>query len=245
MRCRTIDEIAYTMRIHLKYLFNFHVFRVNFSWEEYSIQINVSPTNATVKELDSLLPHEVILHQAKRPMHWTDPGSLSLPDEFSMPPDEEAKLWGWRFERLDCQLVISLLSGKSKYFSGRDATFIKLVAESLESKLLELCLFRVLDKKNQVISNINQQQQEVIRQRTSEIAAKNEKLVEISIMNAHQVREPLSRILGLISLVDFCKTPEQMKLQVLPRLKQSAADLDETLKEVITKATAEVANLKA
>ncbi len=89
-----------------------------------------------------------------------------------------------------------------------------------------------------------EQQQDTIRLRTQEIAAKNEKLLEISVLNAHQVREPLSRMLGLISIFDYYEA-EQLKSEIIPMLKQSSTDLDNALQEVVTKATEDLITLKA
>lgn len=247
IRSRSFEEVKASLKINLKYLFNFYVFRISYHWEDYFIHITITSTEATVEVLseEAYLPHEQILLDQKRPQHWIHPELPMLPAGFVIPDEENAELWGWLFENDDRQIVVSLLSGKSKDFSRRNVTFVRLVAESLESKLLELCLFQVLDKKNAVISTINQQQQEIITQRTQEIAAKNQRLLEISILNAHQVREPLSRILGLVQVTEYCKSLEDLQTKILPRLKKSSQDLDLTLREVIDKAGEELVNLKA
>ncbi|TXK51293.1 hypothetical protein FVR03_03530 [Pontibacter qinzhouensis] len=244
-RERSFDGIAEALRVNLKYLFNFHVFRISFNWNNFFIHITVSANAVQVQKQESYLPHEQVLLQKGVPVYLTDFSTLNLPASYALEPDEKPELWGWLFAREECRIVISLLSGRSKPFAGRDVTFVKLMAENLESKLLELCLFQELDKQHALISYINQHQQEVIQERTQEIAAKNEKLLEVSIMNAHHLREPLSRILGLVTLAGYCTTPEELKQQLLPMLQTSAHDLDTALQEVIQKATAELDELKA
>ncbi|MCJ8164884.1 hypothetical protein MKJ04_08510 [Pontibacter sp. E15-1] len=247
MRCRSFEEIGDALRVNLKYLLNFHVFRVSFNWEDYFIHITVSAAGSSVqvREQHDYLPHEQQLLEKGRPLLWTDLSVLGLPAEFRLAEAEQGQLWGWAFNREKCQILLSVLAGNSKDFSGRDVTFVKLIAENLESKLLELCLFQVLDKKNEVISSINENQQRVIKLRTQQIAEKNERLMEISILNAHQVREPLSRILGLINMIDHGSSPEVIQEKIMPRLRRSSEDLDEALQEVITKATSELIELKA
>ncbi|MFT2009762.1 hypothetical protein ACMA1I_13865 [Pontibacter sp. 13R65] len=245
IRSRTVDAVAEALQVNLKYLFNFHVYRLSFNWNDYIVHITVSAGGVEVQQQQSYLPHELQLLQQREPMHTTQPATLDLPQAYNLAEEEQAELWAWCFEREECQIVISLLSGKSRVFTRRDITFVKLLAENLESKLLEICLFQMLDKQHALITSINQHQQEIIEHRTKEIAAKNEKLIEVSIMNAHHLREPLSRILGLITLADYCHTPEELKETILPKLKRSSTDLDEALKAVIYKATAELTELKA
>ena len=76
------------------------------------------------------------------------------------------------------------------------------------------------------------QQKEVIDDRTKKLKEKNKELAEISQLNAHTVREPLSRILGLIEISDYYSA-EELKTEVLDHLKTSSEDLDKALKDVI------------
>ena len=242
-----MEEVAAVLKINLKFLFNFHCIRISFHWEGFYIHFTISVTGAKVEVLNdaAYLPQELLLLEQKRPIHWTKAEVENLPLEYQFPEEEQPELWGWLFQNKERQILVSLLSGTSKPFTRRDITFVKLMAECLESKLLELCLFQELDKRNAEISSINSHQQEVIKQRTAEIAKKNERLMEISILNAHQFREPLSRILGLVKLMEHANASADLKKQIIPRLGHSARDLDSALREVIEKATSELAGLRA
>ena len=99
-------------------------------------------------------------------------------------------------------------------------------------------------KKNNIISRISENQKEVIKNRTSEIANKNKTLLEISVLNAHNVREPLSRIIGLIDLLDDDETEESIR-ELIPLIKISSVDLDAALKEVIDHAIKDALEYKA
>jgi signal transduction histidine kinase len=208
----------------------------------------------------NFLDFETVLRQKGVPMHWTITDTLNLPPMYRLAAEEKPELWAWNFKQTtERQIVISVLAGKSQVFTRQDISFLKMVAENLESKLLEVCLFRELDDKNkelaealtiihdknEVITSIVEQQKGVIDLRTQEIANKNARLLEISVLNAHHVREPLSRILGLISLVDYYPNSEGIKEEIIPKLRISATDLDLALQDVIIKATSDLIELKA
>lgn len=254
IRCRTFDEIATCFKINLKYLFNCYFFRVSFSRNNQFIHLMVtaSKTNIMVQSEADYFYVENELLKKKIPVYWSEPTLFNLPENLSLPDSEEPKLWGWLFNNnTDRHMTVSVLSGKSRNFTPKDVVILKMVTEALETKLLEICLFQELEEafniikdKNKIINSIIEQQKDVINLRTQEIADKNEKLLEISVLNAHQVREPLSRILGLISIFDYYET-EQLKGEIIPMLKESSNDLDQALQEVINKATVNILTLKA
>ncbi|MBD1397092.1 hypothetical protein H9Q13_07935 [Pontibacter sp. JH31] len=246
-RCRSFEEVANVLRVNLKFLFNYHCVRISFQWEEHFAHFTISMQDAQVEVLGegNYMPHEKQLLSQKRPLCWNNQQVAMLPLAYQVPTEEQTELWGWVFENQERCLLVSLLAGQSKPFTKRDVTFVRLMAESLESKLLELFLFQELDKRNEEISYINAQQQEVIKQRTSEITKKNERLLEISIASAHQMREPLSRVLGLVQIMGQAQSMETIQEQVLPRLSKSATDLDTVLREVIDNATGELIELGA
>lgn len=69
------------------------------------------------------------------------------------------------------------------------------------------------------------------------IEAQNKKLKEISWMQSHVVRAPLSRIMGLISLMEVSDDlPEETK-KVMEYLSQSASELDEVIRDINLKTT--------
>jgi len=71
------------------------------------------------------------------------------------------------------------------------------------------------------------------------IEDQNEKLKEISWIQSHIVRAPLSRIMGLVPLVsDFCDSPEERE-KMLEYISISANELDEVIKSITDKSKAE------
>ncbi|MDB5191082.1 MAG: histidine kinase [Segetibacter sp.] len=244
-RCRSFEEIRECFTVNLKYLFNYHVFRATYHRNNAYVNV-VSTTNGTELNISDKAHHlgyEEILLKECRPMQWQQPDELELPACFNLPKDEEGVLWGWNFISSERHITVSVLSGNSKSFTAKDINFLKLVADNLETKLLELCLIKELDEKNALISKINEEQKETIKQRTSEIENKNKVLLEISVLNAHSVREPLSRILGLINLMTIDPALATFA-EMLPRLQQSSKDLDVALQNVIKRTTADLLKLK-
>ncbi|WP_299758130.1 hypothetical protein [uncultured Pontibacter sp.] len=263
MCCRTLEAVAASFRLNLKYLFNFHVFRASYCRGNTYLHLEVTAAGAVITKQGhaSFLSFEEELLERRVPRHWQNLQELQLPQDYSQPAEELPELWGWVIQNDENRhIVVSVLAGKSRLFTRKDINFLKLVAENLEAKLFELCLLQELDEKNkrlqhaldtineqnQVISSIVEYQQEVIVERTKEVAAKNAKLLEVSVLNAHNVREPLSRVLGLVNLLEMREWPlEEVRQNFLPRLKTSAQDLDIALKEVIEKSTADLIELKA
>lgn len=74
---------------------------------------------------------------------------------------------------------------------------------------------------------INQSLEEEVVKRTSALSQQNQKIMEYHFINAHQLRAPVARILGLTSLLQQSAFAEnQLILQHLTRATQ---ELDETV----------------
>lgn len=82
------------------------------------------------------------------------------------------------------------------------------------------------------IQTINNNQELIIKARTSELENKNKALEEYAFITAHKLRAPLARILGLVILIDKIKLPEEDKV-VVSHLNQSAEDLDKIIHSVM------------
>lgn len=245
-RCRTFEEIAECLTVNLKYLFNYHIYRASYSRNNTFVHLVsiAGKTTVSVNEQPHYLEYEKQLIDENIPKRWNDLSCLNLPAFFLAVEDEQPELWGWNLANDDRQITVSVFAGRRKRFNQKDITFLKLVSDNLETKLLELCLIKELDEKNNIISGINKNQKKIIEERTAEIAIKNKTLLEISVLNAHNVREPLSRILGLVNMLDEEESEEFLK-EVIPLLKISANDLDIALQNVINRATKDLSQLKA
>jgi two-component system, sensor histidine kinase and response regulator len=87
------------------------------------------------------------------------------------------------------------------------------------------------------LQNQNDQLEVKVQDRTQALRKQNQALKEIAWSQSHQVRAPLSRILGLISLLrdDSNHSPEEMG-ELLDFMQTSADELDEIVKEISQKA---------
>jgi signal transduction histidine kinase len=97
-----------------------------------------------------------------------------------------------------------------------------------ELKASEEQLLASGDELRRINGNLNQ----VVEHRTEALINQNKKLLEHAFINAHKVRSPLARILGLVNLVG-----QEIKLtnkgnDLLNHLNLSAMELDSILKEV-------------
>ena len=104
--------------------------------------------------------------------------------------------------------------------------------------------YETIKLKNELIETIVKNQQQTITKRTESIAEKNKKLLHISALNAHNVREPLSRIQGIVQLAELVDT-ETFKSEMMPKLESTVNELDEVLHEVVEMASKEIVALKA
>lgn len=167
-------------------------------------------------------------------------------------------LWGWNFDKYDRKVVVSLVADEKKPFSRGDIEILKLAVDCVQAKFSEIFLkrqlaiqnknlteaYRTIKSKNHEIQNIVENQKKTIEAGLHEIKEKNKKLLHISVLNSHNVREPLSRIQGIIQLFDALDD-ETCRNELIPKLKSSAEEMDQVLQEVIEMASKELLELKA
>ena len=78
---------------------------------------------------------------------------------------------------------------------------------------------------NEEITNINNNLEKLINERTSEVKKKNDKLIQYSFINAHKLRAPVARIIGLINILKKPKKDENID-EVVKKLEVESKDLD-------------------
>ncbi len=93
---------------------------------------------------------------------------------------------------------------------------------------------------NKTITKLVSEQEQTIQQRTAELAESNKKLihankklVELIQYNAHNLREPLTRISGAMIIQEYI-TSEEFYKDVWPQMQKAVTDLDNSIKEVIS-----------
>lgn len=87
---------------------------------------------------------------------------------------------------------------------------------------------RIRDHRRE-IARINQSLEDRVRERTQILEEKNQQLSEYAFINSHLLRAPLSRILGLVNLLEYSENKET---QLISHLKLSSEELDEVVKRI-------------
>jgi len=72
----------------------------------------------------------------------------------------------------------------------------------------------------------------------NKIEGQNIRLSEISWIQSHVVRAPIARLMGLVDLIKTPEVSESLKIEMYDYLYQSAYELEDIIKEIITKANA-------
>jgi GAF domain-containing protein len=116
-------------------------------------------------------------------------------------------------------------TNQDKNFAQALADIVTLAVESAWRREYE----EKIRLQNESISQINKSLEDRVRKRTEELEKQNEKLAEYAFINSHVLRAPLSRILGLIHLVDIS---EKKDGQLIAYLRQSGNELDEVVKKI-------------
>jgi tetratricopeptide (TPR) repeat protein len=91
-----------------------------------------------------------------------------------------------------------------------------------------------LTQANQEISRINENLEQEVHLRTEKIERQNQMLIEYAYSNAHNVRGPLARILGLASLMSREDDPELLK-EYTTFMYVSAQELDNVIRDINVK----------
>lgn len=259
-KTRSFEEVRQCLVSQLKYLFDFRALRISFNhkstWAHYSL--NGREGSMEVGGKNRLFDFEKRLNERGIPMLWKGVEMQVPALELQLPYKELSEIWGWSFGDVDRHVLITLATDAEHRFQKKDVTIMKLFVEILEAKLLELCLFdelaaqnenlneavETIGRKNDQIQTIIDQQKEIISEQTEQLQDKNRKLMELTMLNAHDVREPLSRVLGL-SLLAESSDSEMVKNELLPKILVSSRDLDEALQGIIRRTDMELKQLRA
>jgi len=258
-RCKTLKEVGEVSKTHLKYLLNYHIIRLTVEQGKKHLLFSLTKNEVDYdfEEKSEMLPHEKELLEKgipvftdKIPMKW-------LESNINTSLLEKPEMWAWLFNNNGRKVTVTLISDKNKAFTVADLEILKLAVDCFEAKFHEIYLARMLFKKNKSleealaiiksknieIQSIVKNQRHIIDERTSEIVEKNKKLLHISALNAHNIREPLTRIQGLIELFPHYNN-EGIRQELIPKIKYSAEEMDKILQAVIKMATKELRILK-
>jgi|GEM_PF-3234872 len=89
-----------------------------------------------------------------------------------------------------------------------------------------------LKSANEEISAINSNLEKIVEERTQKITDQRNTLLGYAYFNAHKVRGPLARILGLIHIMGTDIVADEQTIQYISMLKKAGDELDEQIKEI-------------
>lgn len=102
--------------------------------------------------------------------------------------------------------------------------------ERTQKKLLEQ--HEMMAHQKEEIEGINNNLEQIIVDRTEKIKDQESRINRFAFINAHRVRSPLARIIGLLNLIELEKNKNGTCEEYLPKLKSNAEELNEMLREV-------------
>ncbi|MEE3148196.1 MAG: hypothetical protein VX319_08980 [Bacteroidota bacterium] len=257
-KVESLEELGKIISRHLKYLFKYKVFKIMILHEQSLAGYTFLPGKTiTHTQQQDLEPYERLLLRDKIPF-VNSIDSTELPEYLKNVKLNNGNLWGWFLAYSEYQICISLVSDDDTYFSSSDVDIVHLLADSVASKYRQISLSEILQQnnihleslvteiacKNKEIKAINDNQQLVIEARTEELLQKNKKLFELSRLNAHDLREPLSRVLGLLELAEHLPQDE-LRSSILPKIKEASGHLDQVIQRVVTQSEKELINIKS
>ena len=120
-----------------------------------------------------------------------------------------------------------------RIWTAEDRLFVRSVADiiTLSFRTAQRLEYeKHIKEQNRQIASMNEDLEERVQQRTQELEGQNKKLAEYAFINSHLLRGPLSRILGLINVIDQEHDPKETELIGL--LRKSGNELDEIIKKI-------------
>ena len=85
--------------------------------------------------------------------------------------------------------------------------------------------------KNEEYEAINRNLEAIVEERTKIIDSKNRQIIEYANINAHKVRGPLARIMGLINISDYSNDPQELK-NLFEKLRSPSQELNIIIDEI-------------
>ncbi|MGL1887630.1 MAG: hypothetical protein OCD76_14030 [Reichenbachiella sp.] len=132
-------------------------------------------------------------------------------------------------------LVYVIVLKRTSYLDGQRLKFKKQVDErtqELKEKNIEISLqAEELHSFNDALKDLNENLEQTVQVRTSDLLIKNKKLAEYAFINAHKLRVPVANIKGLIQLFEVDRSKEEM-LELIEVLKGESHRLDTVLIDI-------------
>ncbi len=129
--------------------------------------------------------------------------------------------------------VISFATGVFKNSYDRINQHLRLTNEELKAKAIEIASQNEeLFKTQESLSLLNKNLEQIVDERTAKIKAQNDMLIKHSYTNAHDLRGPVARLLGLAQVYKLAS--EQDTRQFVDKMVDQAFEIDEVVKKINT-----------
>jgi signal transduction histidine kinase len=120
------------------------------------------------------------------------------------------------------------------FFTGALIFFIMYIFKTGYERTQEKLMHQhnlILHQKEE-IEVINNNLEQIVVDRTEKIKEQESQITEFAFINAHKVRSPLARIMGILNLIHLEKNEKEILEDYLPILKSNAEELNDRLQEV-------------
>jgi signal transduction histidine kinase len=101
----------------------------------------------------------------------------------------------------------------NRKWSAEDMIFIRAICNMLPLAFKSHHRKRqqtLLESKQRQIEELNDSLEKKVTERTAELKFRNEQLTDFAFINAHEIRGPICRLLGLRNLLMLTKNPEEI-----------------------------------
>ncbi len=198
--------------------------------ELYKIYSDSSFTLEKEKEINRLtLIHERVERKALKKENLLKSEQLSLRNKEIEHGKSREKMMAAIALLLAAFLIAILISRKKIKHTNQvlNANKEELLEKNEEIKTQSLRLKEANDK----ISSINENLEVAVQRRTLELLEKNKQLDHYTFINAHKLRAPVARILGLASLMSLTNSNKEIR-KIMALTKTEVKALDEIIKKI-------------
>ncbi len=111
------------------------------------------------------------------------------------------------------------------------STFVSFMYYHIQnSQKKELALKnKEVEAANEALNKLNEALEDTVAERTAKLKKQNEKLGQYAFVNSHDIRGPLTSIMGLIGIIDKTQFKEENQL-IIEKLQKAGEQLDERIK---------------
>ncbi len=130
-------------------------------------------------------------------------------------------------------LICCEQQGGPRAWNSEDVIFVSAVTDviSLAYRAAQRREYeRKLKTQSKEIARMNEELELRVKARTEELQNRNQQLTEYAFINSHLLRSPVSKILGLINLMEMDKSVDQQLM--MDHLKKSCDELDGIVKKI-------------